>query len=111
MADRDRLRDMAESLDKIARHRPSSLHDLLDDEVLSTAMIRWIEVVGEAAANVSAKVRSAHPELPWRDVIAMRNQLIHAYPDIDLQLVWEVIDRDGPVLRAAIATILESLGE
>ena len=106
-SDHDRLRDMADHLAKIAEHRPASVAELAGDELRSAAIVRWIEIVGEAAANVSESTRDAHPELPWREIIAMRNRLIHAYPDVNLDLVWGVVERDGPSLRSAIDAILE----
>lgn len=97
---------MREHLAKIEAHRPRTFQDLAADEVRTAAILRWIEIVGEAAANVSERTREAHPEIPWREIIAMRNRLIHAYPDVNLELVWGVIVRDGPRLHAAIEEIL-----
>jgi len=72
--------------------------------------LRWLEIVGEAAANISSETRDAHPEVRWRDIIGMRNRLIHAYPEVNLQLVWGVIEHDGPRLRSQVAAILEEEG-
>ena len=105
-SDGDRLRDMVEYLDRIAEYRPATVEQLAGDELRTSAILRWLEIVGEAAANVSAETRALHPEVRWRDIIAMRNRLIHAYPDVNLELVWVVVDRDGPHLRSQIAAIL-----
>lgn len=105
-ADRDRLRDMVDHLDLIEEHRPVTLADLKGDVLRSSAILRWLEIVGEAAANVSDETRAAHPEVPWREVVGMRNRLIHAYPDVNMDLVWTVIDRDGPQLRSTIRDIV-----
>jgi uncharacterized protein with HEPN domain len=106
-ADADRLRDMVEHLDLIEEHAPSGLAALQADVVRSSAILRWLEIVGEAAANVSEVTRLAHPEIPWREIIGMRNRLIHAYPDVNLELVWAVVDRDGPRLRRLLHKALE----
>jgi uncharacterized protein with HEPN domain len=106
-ADHDRLRDIVEHLDLIEEHRPATLADLKADVLRSSAILRWLETVGEAAANFSDETRAAHPEVPWREVVGMRNRLIHAYPDVNMDLVWTVIDRDGPQLRRTIRTIVD----
>lgn len=104
--DLDRLRDMAEYLGKLAAHRPVDVKALKADEVLAAAMVRWIEIVGEAAANVSDTVRDRYPDVPWTEIVAMRNRLIHAYPDVNLDLVWGVIAEDGPRLLAAVSAAI-----
>jgi uncharacterized protein with HEPN domain len=97
-----------EYLGKIEEHRPAGVDALRADEVLAAAVVRWVEIVGEAAANVSDETRAQHPGVPWTDIVAMRNRLIHAYPDVNLDLVWGVIDSDGPRLRALIEEILRN---
>lgn len=99
--DRDRLLDMIE------RYRPESEVALEADEMVAAAMVRWIEIVGEAASHVSEEVRNQSPDVPWRAIIAMRNRLIHAYPQVSLPLVWGVIDRDGPALRERLQALVE----
>ncbi len=97
---------MVEYLGKVEEHRPADVDALRSDEVLAAAIVRWVEIVGEAAANVSEETRARHPNVPWTDIVAMRNRLIHAYPDVNLDLVWGVVERDGPRLRAAIEEVL-----
>ncbi|MDZ7676646.1 MAG: HepT-like ribonuclease domain-containing protein [Acidimicrobiales bacterium] len=97
---------MVEFLGKVEEHRPAGVDALRADEVLAAAIVRWIEIVGEAAANVSDEMRAQHPGVPWTDIVAMRNRLIHAYPDVNLDLVRGVVDRDGPRLRVAVERIL-----
>jgi uncharacterized protein with HEPN domain len=62
------------------------------------AVIRAIEVLGEAAAQVSDEFRLAHPDIEWRKIVGMRNRLIHGYGDIVLSIVWEVLQTDIPEL-------------
>jgi uncharacterized protein with HEPN domain len=66
------------------------------------AIVRRLEIIGEAARNVSQSARDAHPEIPWRQVIGMRNRVIHEYFRVDLQKVWDVVQNDLPVLIAAL---------
>lgn len=109
-ADADRLRDMVEHLDLIEEHRPPTVQALESDIVLRSAILRWLEIVGEAAANVGDATRAAHPEIPWREIVGMRNRLIHAYPDVNLELVWAVIERDGPELRRLLGAAMGDEG-
>ena len=59
------------------------------EKMLLYAVVRAIEIIGEASSQVSSETRSQYPDLPWRDAIGMRNQLIHAYITVDLDIVWK----------------------
>ena len=69
-----------------------------DDTQCQYAVIRAIEVMGEAARRVSDEFAAAHPEIPWRQIVGMRNRMIHGYDDIVLSIVWEVLETDIPEL-------------
>ncbi len=62
------------------------------------AILKSIEIVGEAASHLSADTRNEHPGIPWREIIGMRNRLVHVYFDIDLRLVWDTVQNDLPAL-------------
>ncbi|MEA3203059.1 MAG: hypothetical protein QOI63_729 [Thermoplasmata archaeon] len=66
------------------------------DEVLSLALVRLLEIVGEAAASVPAEVKARFPDVPWQKMVGLRNRLIHGYFDINLDIVWETIRSDLP---------------
>ena len=70
--------------------------DLDKDRMLVLALVKSIEIVGEAASKVSPEMRSAISGLPWSNIVGMRNRLIHAYFDIDLDRVWDTITDDLP---------------
>lgn len=59
------------------------------DRMLELALVRLIEIIGEAASKVSEKTKSKHPEIPWRAMIGMRNRLIHGYDTVDLKVLWK----------------------
>ena len=59
------------------------------EKMLLYAIVRAIEIIGEASSKISSETRSQYPDLPWRDAIGMRNQLIHAYINVDLDIVWK----------------------
>lgn len=106
-------RDAALLLDMLlaANDASSFVADLSEERFLASrlhqnAVIRSLEVMGEAAGKVSPATRAAHPEIPWRDITAMRHRLIHGYGDVRLDLVWIVArDRLGPLI-AALATLV-----
>jgi uncharacterized protein with HEPN domain len=65
--------------------------------------------MGEAAARLSAQFRNAHPEVPWQDIIGMRNRLIHAYYDVDLDVVWQTTTQEVPAVLSLLDIIMAGL--
>lgn len=72
--------------------------DLNKDEKLALALIRILEVLGEAAKSVSDQCRQKYSEIPWRQISGTRDRLIHGYFDVDLDIVWKIISSDLPSL-------------
>jgi uncharacterized protein with HEPN domain len=81
--------------------------DLRTDRQLALALLKCVEIIGEAAARVGKEVRARHPELPWADMVGMRNRLVHTYFDIDLSLLWTTVVHDLPGLVVALERIVE----
>lgn len=81
--------------------------EFLADIQCQDSVIRRLEIVGEASRRVSEEFRSAHPELPWGDMIGMRNILIHEYDDVDLHIVWKTVVSELPGILAAMERLLE----
>jgi uncharacterized protein with HEPN domain len=79
--------------------------DLQANRVLSLALIRCIEIIGEAASRVGAELKAGHPEVPWADIIGMRNRLVHAYFEIDIAMVCDTLAADLPPLIAQLECI------
>lgn len=75
-----------------------SFQELEDDEVLTLALIKLIEIVGEASSRLSKEFQAEHPEIPWSGIIGMRNRLVHAYFDINLKVIWQTTQEDLPAL-------------
>ena len=76
--------------------------DLDDDRMLVFALVKAIEIVGEAANQTSDATRIYLPDLPWVDIVGMRHRLIHAYFDINLDILWQTVQRDLPPLITAL---------
>lgn len=73
-----------------------------DNDLTYDAVLRNLELIGEAATHIPEAIRQVHPDIPWRMMIATRNRLIHAYLGIDDDIIWSIIQDDIPVLREAL---------
>lgn len=78
------------------------------DRMLELALVRLTEIIGEAASKVSEKTKSKYPEIPWREMIGMRNRLIHGYDTVDLKVLWNTIVVDLPPLIAHLENAVDS---
>ena len=107
--DKDALLDILGMIELIQRHGPTDEEMLRDDVVRQAATLRWLEIIGEAANRVSAELKAAHPEIPWRGVVATRNLVAHGYDQVKLDIVWNVIRDDLPTLRQQITAIVNEL--
>jgi uncharacterized protein with HEPN domain len=77
----------------------------LADIQCQDAVIRRFEIIGEAARRISVQFRLQHPQLPWTEMIGMRNLLIHEYDDVDLHIVWRTVIRELPIIVEKIETL------
>ena len=96
-----------------ARLASSYLQDVTEEVFLrdtqrQDSVIRRIEIIGEAARRVSPATKEAHPEIPWSEMVGMRNLLIHDYADVDLRIVWDTVQRDLPRVIALIEPLVPS---
>ena len=80
--------------------------DLDNDRMLVLSLVRELEIIGEAASKVSVETQSQNTSIPWQDITGMRNRLIHAYFDVDLDTVWSTVTKDLPVLKTELEKIL-----
>jgi uncharacterized protein with HEPN domain len=97
--DRVRLRHMieaAESAIEFVAGRQRS--DLDTDRMLLFAVVRAIEIIGEAASRITEATRAGEPTVPWRAIVGMRNRLIHAYFSVNTQVVWQTVTTEIPVI-------------
>lgn len=80
--------------------------DLDDDRLLSLALVRLLEIVGEAAGRVSKDECALHPDIPWPQIVGLRNRLIHGYDAVDKDILWQVVTNDLPPLVELLETIV-----
>ena len=97
--DETHLRDMLDYAGKaVEAIRGCSRADLDCDAVLGAALERFVEIIGEAANRVQDERRRAMPDVPWKQIVGMRNRLIHGYIAVDLDILWNVVHDDLPAL-------------
>lgn len=106
----DRLLDILEAIKEIERYAIRGRDAFLQDELVQVWMVHHLQIIGEAAARLPPDIRSASPGVPWKQVIGLRNVLIHAYFRVDPKEVWAVVDHDVPALREEVVALLSLLG-
>lgn len=106
----DYLRDILDYAQKAERFTAGVDFDAFcANEEKTLAVIRALEVIGEAARHLPRSVQQRYPDVPWKNMIGMRDVLIHGYFGVDLEVVWETVQRDLPPLQVAVARILADL--
>jgi uncharacterized protein with HEPN domain len=83
-----------------------SPENLVEDRLLGLALVRLMEIIGEAANRISKEERSMHPNIPWMQIISLRNRLIHGYDAIDYEILWRILKQDLPELVSSLEKIL-----
>ncbi|MBI3011875.1 MAG: DUF86 domain-containing protein [Candidatus Omnitrophica bacterium] len=108
----DYLRDMLDAMQKVAEFtRGMDASAFRSDEKTAFAVIRALEVLGEAAKNIPQTVRDRYPQVPWREVAGIRDKLIHEYFGVNLDVVWRAVQQDLPQLTPVIVQMLGELGK
>lgn len=81
--------------------------ELIGDKVLQRACVRSLEIIGEAAKNVSGELKEKYPQVDWRKITGLRDKLIHHYFGVDWDILWDVVQNRIPALETEIAAILK----
>jgi uncharacterized protein with HEPN domain len=103
----DYVMDIAQSIEDAQGFvRGYAFDDFKKDKRTVYAVVRAIEVIGEAAKNIPDSIRSRYPNIPWKDMAGMRDKLIHAYFGVDLEVLWKTVQQDLPLLKRMISEIL-----
>ncbi len=107
----DYLEDILEYAGKAIRFlaETPTLDDLKEDERTLLAIVRALEVIGEAAKRIPKDFRDRYPRIPWRGMTGMRDKVIHEYFGVDAAVVWRTVREDLPPLRESIAQVLSNL--
>lgn len=104
------LRHILDAIERIQQYLAGVSYDqFLQNTLLQDGVVRQLEILGEAARNISDALQSTHPEIPWGKMIGIRNRLIHAYFEVDLLTVWDTIRSDLPPLKRQIEQVLAKI--
>lgn len=102
------LRHILDAIDAIDQYtKGMTFEDFVHHSMAHDAVIRQIEIIGEAARNISEEYRESQPQLPWLKMIGIRNKIIHEYFNLNLSVVWDTIKDDLPHLRSSIKELLQ----
>ena len=80
--------------------------DLDKDRMLNLALVRLLEIIGEAASRIPKQKRDLYADIPWTEIVGLRNRLIHGYDEVDFDILWEIVVSDLPTLIAKLEAIL-----
>jgi uncharacterized protein with HEPN domain len=105
------LKDIIESIEQIEKFTlDKSFDEFVLDDMISSAVIRKLEIIGEASKNISEHIRMKYNILPWSDMAKMRDKLIHAYFGVDYEVIWKVIKERLPRIKQQLREIMNELG-
>ena len=109
LRDKERLEHILSAIDRIQRYTIGKTYqDLVADDMMYYAVVKNIEIIGEAANMLTTAFQQAHTETPWKMVKGMRNYIVHEYFQIDDIVVWDVIKNNLPELREQITSYLSA---
>ena len=110
--DKSSLIDILNACESIERFIQNKTKvDFYDDEMMQEAVMRKIEIIGEASNRVSDELKNRFKDLPWRKMRAMRNILIHMYDELDLEMIWDTATNNIPILKNRLTEIIPLLDE
>ncbi len=106
------LQDMLESIGNIAQYTSGmNFQDFMQDHRTRDAVVRNLEVLGEAARRIPPAIQERCPEIPWAQIVSLRNRLIHGYFLVDYGIVWEIVQNELPPLRQRLEQIARELSK
>ena len=106
------LQDIVESADRIASYVEGITRSAFEaDQMRIDAVIRNLQIIGEAVKKIPNSIREAYPSIPWHEIAALRNRVTHVYFDVDINVTWNVVQFELPMLKTQIQQILKERSE
>jgi len=105
----ERLRDILDAIANIERYSARGRQAFESDELIQNWFVRHLQIIGEAAYALPKELRDQLPNIPWSEIIGMRHILVHDYFVIDIDIVWDAVERDLPDLKGKIEGMLRAL--
>jgi uncharacterized protein with HEPN domain len=103
------VEDIWEAIEKIERYVSGLNHNtFLKDDKTVDSVVRNLEIIGEAANRLTETFRTQHLEIEWRKIIGLRNRIVHDYFNIDVEIVWEIIQQDLPIFKSKLSLIRDN---
>jgi uncharacterized protein with HEPN domain/predicted nucleotidyltransferase len=106
--DQDQLLDILEAIDLVQKHAPL---DALEQVTVKFFVVHQVQTIGEAASRLSEELRLQHADIPWKEIISMRNKIVHGYHDVDIEKAKDAVRKDLPDLRQKVQRILDSFNQ
>ncbi len=104
------IEDILSSMNRIEKYvNGLEYEDFIQNDMAVDAVIRNLEIIGEASKNVPENVRSQYPDVPWKRMIGLRNIVIHDYFGVDLSIVWRIVTKNIPAAKIQVEKILNDL--
>ena len=104
--DRERLLDIQDAITRVEEYASRGREAFEQDRLIQIWMLHHLQIIGEASRAISPEFKEEHPEVPWPKIIALRNILVHHYFDIDLAIVWSVVESAIPELKEKVGAVL-----
>lgn len=105
--DKERLQDILEAIAQIEKYAVQGEAEFQQNELIQVWIVHHLQIIGEASSSLSQTLTDKYPRLPWAEIVAFRNILVHEYFRVDLKAIWKIIERDLLDLKIQVEEILE----
>jgi uncharacterized protein with HEPN domain len=103
------VEDILSAIERIRQYTMDGKVTFLSNGLLQDGVIRQLSVIGEAAAKLPQRLKTQHPQIPWKKIVGMRNVIVHEYSEVNIERIWETVEHDVPVLQRTIETMRDTI--